>query len=98
MLHRLLVLAGDRLPPSPPPPPPPPPRPRGAAPPPPPRAPSAPRLHATGPHGARLRRTARASGRQALEITAPAPPPVAAGVFPVQGAYTLGSEEARFGA
>jgi murein DD-endopeptidase MepM/ murein hydrolase activator NlpD len=56
------------------------------------------RLHATGPHGARLRRTARASGRQALEITAPAPPPAAAGVFPVQGPYTLGAEEARFGA
>jgi murein DD-endopeptidase MepM/ murein hydrolase activator NlpD len=56
------------------------------------------RLHASGPHGAVLRRTARASGRQALEITAPAPPPLASGRFPVQGAYSFGSDEARFGA
>jgi murein DD-endopeptidase MepM/ murein hydrolase activator NlpD len=56
------------------------------------------RLHATGPHGARLRRTARASGRQAIEITAPAPAPVTSGIFPVQGTYSFGSDEARFGA
>ena len=65
------------------------------------------RLHASGPNGATLRRTARASGRLTLEITAPAPPaPVPApappstvrGLFPVQGAYTLGGEGARFGA
>jgi murein DD-endopeptidase MepM/ murein hydrolase activator NlpD len=66
------------------------------------------RLHATGLGGAKLRRTARASGRLALVITAPAPappsppppPPVTAvsGIFPVQGAYTFGGEGARFGA
>ena len=63
------------------------------------------RLHATGPHGATLRRTARASGRLTLEVTAPAPPapPVPApapvsGVFPVQGAYSFGGDGARFGA
>ena len=62
------------------------------------------RLHATGPGGAKLRRTARASGRLTLEITAPAPPPPSApvapvaGIFPVQGAYSFGGEDARFGA
>jgi murein DD-endopeptidase MepM/ murein hydrolase activator NlpD len=68
------------------------------------------RLHATGPHRARLRRTARASGRLALEITAAAPAPAPApapvvpatlvgrGLFPVQGPYTLGGADARFGA
>src|SRR5215210_1197016 len=63
------------------------------------------RLHATGPRGATLRRTARASGRLALEIVAPAPPPAptpapapVGGVFPVQGAYSLGGAGARFGA
>jgi murein DD-endopeptidase MepM/ murein hydrolase activator NlpD len=68
------------------------------------------RLHATGPGGAKLRRTARASGRLTLEITAPAPPPGVGGppsppasapvnaVFPVQGAYSFGGEAARFGA
>jgi len=69
------------------------------------------RLAATGKGGARLRRTARASGRSALEIVAePAPAPVAApvpapvvpvpstGVFPVQGPYDFGGEDARFGA
>ena len=65
------------------------------------------RLHATGPGGAKLRRTARASGRLTLEVTAPAPPPPpppppapapASGVFPVQSAYSFGGEDARFGA
>jgi len=65
------------------------------------------RLHASGPRGATLRRTARASGRLALEITAAAPPvaapapapaPVPSGLFPVQGAYDLGGQGARFGA
>jgi len=63
------------------------------------------RLHATGPSGATLRRTARASGRLTLEVTTPAAPapPVAApspvsGVFPVQGAYSFGGDGARFGA
>jgi murein DD-endopeptidase MepM/ murein hydrolase activator NlpD len=67
------------------------------------------RLHAIGPHGAKLLRTARASGRLTLQITAPAPPPpppppppptsaVGTGLFPVQGPYTFGGAEARFGA
>jgi murein DD-endopeptidase MepM/ murein hydrolase activator NlpD len=64
------------------------------------------RLHARGAGGAKLRRTARASGRLTLEVTAPAPPPPApapvpapvSGIFPVQGAYDLGGEGARFGA
>lgn len=68
------------------------------------------RLHATGSRGATLRRTARASGRLTLEVTAPAPPPPPApvptpppavpvsGIFPVQGAYSFGGEGARFGA
>src|SRR5829696_1575952 len=62
------------------------------------------RLHATGPRGAALRRTARASGRLTLEVAAPAPPapaprpaapaPPVSGTFPVQGAYDLGGEGA----
>jgi murein DD-endopeptidase MepM/ murein hydrolase activator NlpD len=61
------------------------------------------RLHATGPGGAKLRRTARASGRLTLEITVPAPPPPpppapVSGIFPVQGAYSFGEGDARFGA
>ena len=62
------------------------------------------RLHATA-RGAKLRRTARASGRLTLRVTAPAPPPpappapaVGAGLFPVQGPYSLGGDGARFGA
>jgi murein DD-endopeptidase MepM/ murein hydrolase activator NlpD len=67
------------------------------------------RLQASGPRRARLRRTARASGRLALTVTAPAPPPAPApvpapapallsGTFPVQGAYSFGGAGARFGA
>ena len=63
------------------------------------------RLHATGQAGARLRRSARASGRQVLEIAAPpapAPAPVpvtvGAGIFPIQGPYSYGGSGARFGA
>ena len=65
------------------------------------------RLQASGPRGGHLRRTARASGRTALVITAPAPPPAPAptpapatvsGIFPVQGAYSFGGAGARFGA
>jgi murein DD-endopeptidase MepM/ murein hydrolase activator NlpD len=46
-------------------------------------------LQATGPSGAALRRTARASGRLALQVTPP-PPPAVSGIFPVQGPYTIG--------
>lgn len=72
------------------------------------------RLHATGPRGATLLRRARASGRAVLVVKAapkrrrepaavvpaPVPSPVArdGGVFPVQGAYSLGGEGSRFGA
>jgi murein DD-endopeptidase MepM/ murein hydrolase activator NlpD len=56
-------------------------------------------LHAFDDSGRRLRRSARASGRGRLSIRV-APPPVVtgAGVFPIQGAYSLGGEDARFGA
>ena len=65
------------------------------------------KLHATGPRGAKLRRTAHASGRLSLLVTAPAPPPPpppppsqapVSGIFPVQGAYSFGGAGARFGA
>jgi murein DD-endopeptidase MepM/ murein hydrolase activator NlpD len=46
-------------------------------------------LQASGASGAALRRTARASGRLALDVTPP-PPPAVSGIFPVQGAYTMG--------
>ncbi|HKH17487.1 MAG TPA: M23 family metallopeptidase [Solirubrobacteraceae bacterium] len=53
-------------------------------------------FHDTG-HG--LHRTAKASGRDRLSVRVPPPPPVAVtGVFPVQGEYSFGGEEARFGA
>ena len=59
---------------------------------------------APGRYTARLRATtlkrgrrARASRRSTLEIVAP-PVTASTGVFPVQGAYTLGDEQARFGA
>jgi murein DD-endopeptidase MepM/ murein hydrolase activator NlpD len=65
---------------------------------------TAPRL-APGRYTARLRATtlnrrdprARASQRLVLEIVAP-PVTAATGIFPVQGPYSLGGEEARFGA
>jgi murein DD-endopeptidase MepM/ murein hydrolase activator NlpD len=66
------------------------------------------RLQASGARGAKLRRTARASGRRALEITAPARPPAnpapapvvkpRSGIFPVQGPFTFGGADAVFGA
>lgn len=58
---------------------------------------------AAGRYTARLRATtlkrrgARTSQSLALEIVAP-PVTAASGVFPVQGAYTLGGNDARFGA
>jgi murein DD-endopeptidase MepM/ murein hydrolase activator NlpD len=59
---------------------------------------------APGHYTARLRATtlkragkARASRTSTLDIVAP-PVTASAGVFPVQGAYTLGGDDARFGA
>ena len=52
------------------------------------------RLRATA--RVRRRRTARSSGRTAVEVLAPVA--AASGVFPVQGPYSLGGEGARFGA
>ena len=59
------------------------------------------RLHAVDRRGRTLRRSATASGRSRLTVTAPTPaepvgapapvaPAVGSGVFPVQGAYTYG--------
>lgn len=69
------------------------------------------RLHAVDDAGRRLRRSARAPGRVALRVVAPpAPAPSAprstppgattrpGGLFPVQGAYSFGGPDARFGA
>ncbi len=61
------------------------------------------RLHASDGVGGTLRRTARASGRSSLSVAAPpAPAPVplrvSNGLFPVQGPFNFGSDEARFGA
>jgi peptidase M23-like protein len=57
------------------------------------------RLNAIAPHGFRLRRSARASGRSPLEVVAQPPAvPVGEGVFPVQGPYSFGGPDARFGA
>jgi murein DD-endopeptidase MepM/ murein hydrolase activator NlpD len=47
-------------------------------------------------HG--LRRTATASGRERVVVQVPPPPVAATGVFPVQGSYSFGGEDARFGA
>jgi murein DD-endopeptidase MepM/ murein hydrolase activator NlpD len=56
-------------------------------------------LHAFDDAGRRLRRTARASGRSRLTVTVPPPAvPAVAGVFPVQGVYSFGGDDARFGA
>jgi murein DD-endopeptidase MepM/ murein hydrolase activator NlpD len=51
------------------------------------------RLRATA---AQRRRKARVSGVSAIEVAAPVA--AATGIFPVQGAYTLGGSEASFGA
>lgn len=57
------------------------------------------RLHASDGFGRTLRRTARASGKSALSVATPvAPVRIGSGAFPVQGPFTFGSDEARFGA
>jgi murein DD-endopeptidase MepM/ murein hydrolase activator NlpD len=56
-------------------------------------------LEAFDDAGRGLRRTARATGRSHVTVTVPPPPPgTLAGVFPVQGEYSLGGAESRFGA
>jgi murein DD-endopeptidase MepM/ murein hydrolase activator NlpD len=56
-------------------------------------------LHAVDRAGRPLRRTARASGTARVRVVVPPPPaPSGPGVFPVQGAWSLGGPEARFGA
>jgi murein DD-endopeptidase MepM/ murein hydrolase activator NlpD len=59
------------------------------------------RLHAVDDSGATLHRTATASGRRPVHVeVAPAPPAPATvpGVFPVQGTWSFGGDDARFGA
>jgi murein DD-endopeptidase MepM/ murein hydrolase activator NlpD len=70
------------------------------------------RLHAVDGNGRRLRRSASAPGRTPLQVVAkpappvappppPPPPPSAAvgsGRFPIQGPYSFGGADARFGA
>jgi hypothetical protein len=56
-------------------------------------------LHAFDDTGRRLRRTAQASGRSRITVRVAPPPPVTgAGVFPIQGPFSFGGEDARFGA
>jgi murein DD-endopeptidase MepM/ murein hydrolase activator NlpD len=56
-------------------------------------------LQAFDDAGRGLRRTARASGRSRVTVSVPPPAiPAVAGVFPIQGAYSFGGEDARFGA
>ena len=54
------------------------------------------RLHASDEAGHRLVRTASSSGLSALEVKM-RPVVIGSGVFPIQGAYDFGGEEARFG-
>jgi murein DD-endopeptidase MepM/ murein hydrolase activator NlpD len=56
------------------------------------------RLHATDAAGHVLRRTAVASGRSRLEITVQPAAAVGNGIFPVQGKFDFGGDDARFGA
>jgi murein DD-endopeptidase MepM/ murein hydrolase activator NlpD len=56
-------------------------------------------LQAFDDAGHTLRRTAKASGRSRLTVqVAPPPVPAAPGIFPIQGPYSFGGEDARFGA
>jgi murein DD-endopeptidase MepM/ murein hydrolase activator NlpD len=56
-------------------------------------------LRAIDRAGRVLRRTAKASGRTGVTVqVAPPPLQVGAGLFPVQGPYSFGQEDARFGA
>jgi murein DD-endopeptidase MepM/ murein hydrolase activator NlpD len=56
-------------------------------------------LQAFDDAGRGLRRTAQASGRSRVSVRVAPPPAVtSAGVFPIQGPYSFGGEDARFGA
>jgi murein DD-endopeptidase MepM/ murein hydrolase activator NlpD len=56
-------------------------------------------LHAVDRAGRPLRRTARASGTTRVRVVVPPPSATSGpGVFPVQGPYSFGGPEARFGA
>jgi murein DD-endopeptidase MepM/ murein hydrolase activator NlpD len=56
-------------------------------------------LQAFDDAGHTLRRTAKASGRSRLTVqVAPPPVPMGTGIFPIQGPYSFGGEDARFGA
>jgi murein DD-endopeptidase MepM/ murein hydrolase activator NlpD len=54
------------------------------------------RLHAVDRAGRALVRTATASGKSQLEIVVPPPPPMS-GIFPIQGPFGWGGDDARFG-
>jgi murein DD-endopeptidase MepM/ murein hydrolase activator NlpD len=65
------------------------------------------RVHAVDGTGRTLKRTATASGKQAVTVEiaapvapapAPAAPVVGSGIFPIQGTYSFGGDDARFGA
>jgi hypothetical protein len=56
-------------------------------------------LEAFDDSGRGLRRTAKASGRDELTVRVPPPPEASTvGVFPIQGEYSFGGAESRFGA
>jgi murein DD-endopeptidase MepM/ murein hydrolase activator NlpD len=56
-------------------------------------------LQAFDDDGHELRRTAKASGREQVRVRIPPVPSApTAGVFPVQGGYSFGGDDARFGA
>ena len=55
-------------------------------------------LHVRDASGRDLRRTARASGRSALEVRVAQPLVIGTGLFPIRGPYSLGGPDARFGA
>lgn len=56
------------------------------------------RLHAVDDAGRRLARSASASGRTTVRVTEPPAPRPVSGVFPVQGSWSYGGDDARFGA
>jgi len=53
---------------------------------------------APGRYAIRVRARGLRSAKATLEVTPPTPAPVTGGLFPVQGAWSFGGEDARFGA